>query len=631
MQTSIAFVPPEEKSTGYTFKRVYDENAKCLVSKSFQTTFQFIPITKTLESLFNDAFFEETYMNNNKYKDHNCGNGNYTNFCCGKVYSSNTFFKSNPSAIQINLFTDDFEPCDPLKSKVGLHKMTAFYFQINNLPQKWLSKTNNIYLVALSDAKDVKNELADVENVINTIILDLKKLESQGIVTRSKNKLKGALVYCSFDNLGGNVLFGFSGGFMANYYCRICTSKRQECQKMVEENRSTLRTRSEYESMIKCLDSNNPPNLTQSKGIKSKCALNMLNNFHVVENITTDFMHDGFEGIVGFTIEAVLNYCVQNKIATIEQLQSLVHSFHYGDLSKSNIPSKLILDKKNVGQNASQARCLILNLPFILFKYKDQLKSIWMVVESLLQIIQILMSDEMNELDLERLSGLIKTHLQCYQLYFNLDLKPKHHFLTHYATVIRSMGPVIRFWAMRMEAKHQFFKRIVYKTRNFTNLKKTLADKHQEKFFVAPSILFDDVQYKAEVPLIECENFEQYYDTLKAMNFGDALIENAHTAKSLKINEIQYKPRCLIASVNDFREIQYILPTEEQILFLCDKSYRIESYDPFLNSFKLVSTDEFSVVIFNELTHIKPYEKKVVDGNIYTIVDCLKVFKMNTN
>lgn len=80
-----------------------------------------------------------------------------------------------------------------------------------------------------------------------------------------------------------------------------------------------------------------------------------------------------------------------------------------------------------------------------------------------------------------------------------------------------------------------------------------------------------------------------------------------------------------------FEKFNTYYATEEQILFLCDKSYRIESYDPFLNSFKLVSTDEFSVVIFNELTHIKPYEKKVVDGNIYTIVDCLKVFKMNTN
>lgn len=85
------------------------------------------------------------------------------------------------------------------------------------------------------------------------------------------------------------------------------------------------------------------------------------------------------------------------------------------------------------------------------------------------------MSHEINETDLERLSTLITTHLQCYMLYFGTNLKPKHHFLTHYTGVIRSLGPVIKFWAMRMEAKHQFFKRIVYKTNNFINIKKTLA------------------------------------------------------------------------------------------------------------------------------------------------------------
>lgn len=84
------------------------------------------------------------------------------------------------------------------------------------LPSKYLSNLNNIYLVALSDASDAKNELADVDVVMETIVADLKLIERNGIVTASGTVLKGSLVGVIFDNLGGNNLFAFSGGFNAN-------------------------------------------------------------------------------------------------------------------------------------------------------------------------------------------------------------------------------------------------------------------------------------------------------------------------------------------------------------------------------------------------------------------------------
>lgn len=174
MKVSNKFVEPEERSTGYKFKRVYDESAKCCLLKTVQTTFQFIPITKTLTALFSDSSFENAYINFNTKKTHAGGENIYFDFCCGSVYKTSEFFAQNPMAIQIRLFTDDFEPCDPLKSKAGVHKMTAFYFQINNFPKNLLSKTENIYLAALSDASDSKSELSDAQNVVETIIADRK-------------------------------------------------------------------------------------------------------------------------------------------------------------------------------------------------------------------------------------------------------------------------------------------------------------------------------------------------------------------------------------------------------------------------------------------------------------------------
>lgn len=631
MASSNMFVQPEEKSTGYKFKHVYDEHAGCHISKPVQTTFQFIPISKTLTSLFSDSVFEDTYMTYNRNKEHICRERIYHNFCCGTIFKTSEFFKRNPLAIQIRLFTDDFEPCDPLKSKVGLHKTTAYYFQINNLPTNLLSKTGNIYLVALSDASDSKNELSDVNIVIETIVADIRSLESKGIVTGNKHVLKGTLTTVQFDNLGGNILFGFSGGFNANYYCRICTTKRQDCQQMVKEDSSTLRTIDEYDEVLLKIQSGENLSLTAAMGVKSKCILNQLETFHVLRNASVDLMHDLFEGTVGFLLEQVFIYCDTHEILSIDKIQTLIECFFFGELSKSDKPSKVILEKKNLGQNASQARCLILNLPFILHGFKEKLKPIWLSVETLLQIIQILLSDEIDEQDLSRLSALTTSHLECYQVYFNKQLKPKHHFMLHYEKVIKSMGPVIRFWAMRMEAKHQFFKQIVYKTKNFVNIKKTLADKHQKHFYASPSVLFDYIVKGSGVPFTECDDFGTFYEKIKTMKFSSDSIQESSVIKSLKVNDRQYKKGLLVASSNQFFEIHYILSIDNNILFLCEKVYEIKGYESFLNSMKLQCIEKMSVIDLKSLKNNKSYEKKSIQENIYLIADSLSIFKMKTD
>ena len=58
-------------------------------------------------------------------------------------------------------------------------------------------------------------------------------------------------------------------------------------------------------------------------------------------------------------------------------------------------------------------------------------------------------------------------------------VKPKHHFLSHYSELYASCGPLIFLWAMRMEAKHTFFKNCIRTSKNFINVSKTCASRHQ--------------------------------------------------------------------------------------------------------------------------------------------------------
>lgn len=61
----------------------------------------------------------------------------------------------------------------------------------------------------------------------------------------------------------------------------------------------------------------------------------------------------------------------------------------------------------------------------------------------------------------------------------NKNLKPKHHYMLHYTSLILSLGPLIRLWSLRFESKHSYFKRTVRRTQNFKNVCKTLSHNHQ--------------------------------------------------------------------------------------------------------------------------------------------------------
>lgn len=238
---------------------------------------------------------------------------------------------------------------------------------------------------------------------------------------------------------------------------------KTNCQQMTKECVEVLRSVSNYNECLVSLRADEKS--TNIKGIKSYCHLNDLKNYHTMRNFTVDLMHELLEGLAPLILEKLFEYCVENKIVKLQQLQGLIECFDFGELSKQCIPSKITLDKKNLGQNASQLYCLFIHIPFILFKFKSELHDVWKPIQTLLEILQTVYSHKINENDLTRLDGLVHEHLSSFINSFEENLKPKHHFLLHYSKVIRSIGPVIFLWAMRMEAKHQFFKDIARRTK----------------------------------------------------------------------------------------------------------------------------------------------------------------------
>ena len=70
-------------------------------------------------------------------------------YCDGSVFNNHPLFATHTSALQILLYFDDVEVCNPLASKTKTHKLSFFYFNLGNLSPKLRSKLPGIQLLAV--------------------------------------------------------------------------------------------------------------------------------------------------------------------------------------------------------------------------------------------------------------------------------------------------------------------------------------------------------------------------------------------------------------------------------------------------------------------------------------------------
>lgn len=489
------YVEPEEKSIGIKWKTTRNYITDLPNNKLINATFQYVSIIKTIKSLFLQPDFSELYFRYNNHEKHKCTEGMYADFCCGSVYRDCDLFR-NKNVIQIQLGIDDFEVCCPVKSKTKIHKISAVYFKIRNLPHNISSKLNNIFLVSLCNSSYLKQSNTSFDDIAELILQELHELESNGIDIGLKEYLKGALINISFDNLGGNTVYGIVECFVSNYYCRICELGKDQCKIETCEIVAMLRKKCTYLRLVSRLqaESNSKLDLNASKGIKKMCLFNNLKYFHIFDNVSVDLMHDVNEGLISFFLKHFFIYCVNNKIVTENEIIRKVRDFNYGILNIRNIPSIVYFKKKNLGQNASQAYCLMIHAPLIFVEFRDKLSKVWPIMQSLLQCMQIVYSSLIRESDIVRLEQNIKIHLSGLINIFQENLLPKHHFFTHYPNVIRKMGPVIHMWMMRFESKHKYFTDLAKKTNNFINLTKSLSIRHQAMISASQFICTDKVE-----------------------------------------------------------------------------------------------------------------------------------------
>lgn len=499
--------------------------------------------------------------------------------------------------------------------------MCGFYLQVCNADAPIKSKQSNIHLVALAKSRDMKTGHAD--HIANKIVDELKILETEGITISSGTKLNAVLVNVCSDNLGANSVFGFVESFKATYFCRICELSSAECKVTTQEIPEKIRKKRDYNATLELLHNNDIPDVKQTKGIKKACAFNRLDNFHILDNRTVDLMHDLNEGIIPFFVLHLFNVIIDKKIGTAVLIQELIRDYDYGWFWSKYKPSTVKFKKKNLNQNAMQMHCLILYLPFILIKWKEKLELEWIVMEELLAILRILYSSRIRKTDIDRLRDLVKKHLK-YYVDLQISLIPKHHNVTHYATLIELIGPLIHSWMMRYESKHKMFTDFVRLTYNYKNLPFTLATRHQIHVCVNKNRAFKiSVQpSKTSYNMSKCPDFELFKVLLPEE--GNSI--QTHALRFLHIGSQEYRPGLMLFKDKNVFEIVHVMCNNSKYFVLCQK-YNILHFVSHFNSIEIEKGESFELIDILNIKSHKTYDKIFLDGNMFIIAETLEIFE----
>nr|XP_054757254.1 uncharacterized protein LOC129263367 [Lytechinus pictus] len=372
------------------------------------------------------------------------------------------------------IYGDDVEVCNPLGSRK--HKIGLMYFTIKSLPRKYTSALEHIYLLAVYNNNDAK--AYGMDQILRPIINDLKSLESDGIDIETdvfSGNIRFGVAQVVGDNMGVHGLLGFVESFSANFPCRHCKISRDEIQTQYIAS-SVLRNEHNYMEDVAIND-------VSATGIRRNSIFNELQTFHVTRNYAPDIMHDVLEGVCMWELKIVIRELIRSGKFTLELLNGRITSYDYGFTDKCNKPTcfteKDLRSPNAAGQTAAQMWCIMRHFCLMMGDCVEEDNQYWEVILLLIECMDIIFSPVNTVGETRYLTQLIRDHHQMYVEVFEAHLKPKHHFMLHYAKAIREIGPLGQYWAMRFEAKHNDSKQMGHVICNFKNIPLSLAVKHQ--------------------------------------------------------------------------------------------------------------------------------------------------------
>lgn len=210
-----------------------------------------------------------------------------------------------------------------------------------------------------------------------------------------------------------------------------------------------------------------------------------LNFFHATEGFQPDISHDLLEGIVPYELALCIKiFIAKGYFDSIKQINEILSAWKFAYTDSVNRPqplSKSTVQRNTIGGNATENRTLLRLFPLIFGDRVPEDEPCWVLILDLKALVELSFATALDEGDLVYFEAKIQSHnvlnVLFNEIFAQERFKPKHHFVSHYAP--RFFGPLVQYSTLRFEAKHSFFKQVVHDCKNFKNVCKMLANRHQ--------------------------------------------------------------------------------------------------------------------------------------------------------
>ncbi|XP_040361094.1 uncharacterized protein LOC120849844 [Ixodes scapularis] len=376
-------------------------------------------------------------------------------------------------------YTDELEITNPLGSAAGRHKVLAVYFSVLNLHPRYRSKLGAIHLILLVEYCVAMRH--GLDKVLAPLVGDLNLLHKHGMDARSLH-FNVVTVAFTGDNLSMHRLAGLQCCFSNGRISRFCLARHKQLRQLHATSDCVERTSQMHKSHLEAF-ALDPLVNGPLYGISNVSPLEGLSNFDVTDQLPPDAMHDILEGGIGCVLRHVLGGLIQDRILRKQDLDR-VAAFKYGFHDRKSAPNAVrdtfLTGKASLRGTASQRLCLFRLLPQFYGDSIPEDNPHWRVYLAYRHVVDIILAERIPKDCIPYLQVKVEEFLELYTAqYPNAVVTPKLHYLLHYSKYIQKFGPPRRFWGMRFEAKHSYFKSLASKVKNFRNTCLTLATRHQ--------------------------------------------------------------------------------------------------------------------------------------------------------
>ena len=445
-------------------------------------TYQYVPLIPSLIKILRDDTVLEQ-LDTCPERIHT--DGLIEDFCDGTIFANHPIFSQDPYALQVVAYYDELEICNPLGAHVKKHKLGIVFFTLANITPKFRSQLKLINLSIVATVPII--EKYGLDCVLKPFIADLITLSTTGIsipVHGVPRQIKGSLLAFLADNLAANDLGGFKKSFSFSFrWCRTCLVTQRTFTSSFTSSGFELRTEDKHREQCQNLDGPAASHYSKTYGINRKSSLLDIPYFSMFGGgLPHDAMHDILEGIAPLEIKLLLSHCVTNGLFTLEDYNRRLMNFNFG-YSETDKPvpilTRALQPDGSIRSSASQMLLLVRTLPFLVGDKVPEDNAHWLSFLLLRKIVDIVVSPVFSESLCSSLKILIKEHHTKFVGLYGIETCiPKMHFLLHYPDQIQAVGPMVRTWTTRHEAKLNFFKQASHLA-NFKNVSFSLANRHQ--------------------------------------------------------------------------------------------------------------------------------------------------------